>query len=205
MAEGVVGAGQRQERFEERERRFDVRVELMDAVAQLFLDLQAIVAFLDVELRAKELEDRSIGNGAAVRNAVGLDPVDLIVRDGCVKFVEEARFAQPGLAHDAHDLAMAGLDAPETIVQQGQLASTARELGQPAAAFISSRLRHRRRPVTAYATTGSRCPRTSTRPRDSQRRTPARTGASPRPSGSIRVRPSTCIRAATCVVFPTAV
>ena len=42
----------------------------------------------------------------------------------------------------------------------------------PRTALISSRLRHRRRPVTAYATTGSRCPRTSTRPRDSQRMYP---------------------------------
>ena len=89
MAERVVGARQREERFQERQDGLEARVEALDAVAQLVLDLQGIVPFLDVELGPDHIEDRPIGQGAPVRHTMTFEPVEPIVGERGVQLVEK--------------------------------------------------------------------------------------------------------------------
>ena len=73
-----------------------------------------------------------IGKRASIRHAVAFEPFDPLVAERRVELVEEAGFPHPRLADHAHDLPVTCLDASEAIVQEGELAAAAGELGQAA-------------------------------------------------------------------------
>jgi len=87
VAEGIVGTGHREQGLQEREYRLNAWVEPLDATAQLVLDLQRIVPFLDVELRSKKLKDRTKRERVTVGSTVTFKPVAPLLGKRSMEFV----------------------------------------------------------------------------------------------------------------------
>jgi hypothetical protein len=75
----------------------------------------AEVAFLDPEESPQQIDERVEGHRAPEGEALSLHP-SRVVADPALTLVEEPRLADAGLAHDQHDLALAGRGATEAVL-----------------------------------------------------------------------------------------
>ena len=132
MTQLVVGARKPEERLQEGQRLLQARLQLVDSPAQLLLDLQGVVPVLDVRVRAQDLQQRFVGRGLPVGDAVPGEPDHLTRGERRVKLEEQARLAHTGLTHDAHDLATSRLGTREAVAQQVDLSPSADERGEAA-------------------------------------------------------------------------
>ncbi len=84
-------------------------VEAKDLFLDLLLDDDLPLPFPDFEVGPQEIQDGQIGHGAAIVDAAALQVGEFFLREAVSELQEESGFAHPGLPHDAHHLAGAGL------------------------------------------------------------------------------------------------
>ena len=109
-----------------------VRLELAHpahAVLDLGDDLGLAIELFDPEIPPELIGQRQEGNRLAERDALSLEPGDLLAGLGqrAPEFEEQPRLSDPGIAHEGHHLAAAVLDLGETVEQRLQLALAADE------------------------------------------------------------------------------
>ena len=117
-----------------------VHPELLEPRAHLPGHRGRAVALRDVEAPPEDRDDGQVGNGAPVREAVALEPGDALAPEALLQLQEQAGLADPGLAHDAHDLAAPFDRNGEAIAQELELVAAAGEHGEPAARLEAAAL-----------------------------------------------------------------
>ena len=93
----------------------------VEAALDLLLDDVGRVRLLHARRRAGQLDHRTIGDGAAVGDAVGLEARGRLRRDHAAELVQEPRLADAGGARDADRLSPAARGRVEAAAQQLQL------------------------------------------------------------------------------------
>src|SRR5215472_18180780 len=130
MLECLVLAGETKHVREKWESPAEGRIQLLDTLAKLVLDLERVVVLLDLEVGAEHPQDRQIRGRLAVRYAVAFEPRHALALQGFAQFVQQARLPHPRLPHDTHYLAATRSDARQALVQDRQVPFTSHQLGQ---------------------------------------------------------------------------
>src|SRR5215470_2174225 len=131
MLEGIVRAGKLEQVVKKREDPREGRVQPVEALAKLLLDLKRVVAILDLEVRPENFKDRPIWSRPAVGHTVAFEPGHALPVQGLAKLVQQTRLADSGLSNDAYDLAAARLRARQHVVEQTQFGVAAHQFPQP--------------------------------------------------------------------------
>jgi hypothetical protein len=130
MLECLICAGKTKHVREKWESPAEGRIQPLDTLAKLVLDLERIVVLLDLEVGAKHPQDRQIRRRLAVRHAVAFEPRHGLALQGFAQFVQQARLPHPRLAHDPYHLAATRSDARQALVQHRQVPFTSHQFGQ---------------------------------------------------------------------------
>ena len=103
-----------------------VHADLLEAAADLLDDRLRAVRIDDPAVRAQDVEERQVRDGAAVGQAASLDVAD-VRPQGLAELVEQPALAEPRLADDADHLAAPGDGRVEAALQELEIVPAADE------------------------------------------------------------------------------
>src|SRR5262252_556206 len=130
MLECLIRVGETKHVREKWESPAEGRIQLLDTLAKLLLDLERVVILLDLEVDAEHPQDRQIRRRLAVGHAVAFEPRHVLALQGFTQFVQQARLPHTRLPYDTHHLTATRSDAREALVQNRQVLLTSHQLGQ---------------------------------------------------------------------------
>jgi hypothetical protein len=144
-----VARVEREERTEEGRRPRDIVPGLSDPALDLVQQGLDVVAFLDAEEVAQEVEHGEVGDGMTVGDAAAEHPPRAGSLGMAAELQQETRLADARLAIDEDRLALAGLDIGKAALEQGQLVRASDERGEPALALGLQAAAHAARTLDA--------------------------------------------------------
>ena len=121
MFEGLVRAGKAEQLVKKRKDPLEGWFQQPEVLAELLLDLERVVALLDLEVRPQNFKDRPVRRLPAVGHTVPFEPGHTLSFQRLAKLVQQTRLADSRVSHDADDLAAARLGTRQAVVEQTQL------------------------------------------------------------------------------------
>src|SRR4030095_13789120 len=121
LLQSLVITGKPEKLAQERQGPVRLESKVLGLMAKFFSALKYVVAMVDLEVRAKHIEDGEVWRRGTVPDAPTFQPRHRLAIKSSPKFIQQPGLADTGLPANANDLAMPMLRATETVVQTLQL------------------------------------------------------------------------------------